>query len=128
MLAVPALAKGVFYDADCLSAAWDLVKGWSWEERLELYHAVHRQALRARMRRIGLAEIARELVTIAIEGLHRQRMLNTSGQDESIYLERLDHQVRLGRCPADTIIEKWLGEWGQDIGRLIAGSSYRIAA
>jgi glutamate--cysteine ligase len=128
MLAVPALAKGVFYDADCLLAAWDLVKAWSWEERLELYHAVHRQALQARIRRIQLAEIARELVAIAIEGLHRQRALNANGDDESIYLERLEHLVRQGRCPADAIIEKWMGEWDRDISRLIAGSSYRIAA
>jgi glutamate--cysteine ligase len=75
-----------------------------------------------------LNEIARELVAISIEGLHRQRALNAEGQDESIYLERLEYQVARGRCPADVIIEKWNGEWGQDIGRLIAGSSYRIAA
>jgi glutamate--cysteine ligase len=89
---------------------------------------VHRQALRARIRRIQLAEIARELVAIAIEGLHRQRALNASGQDESIYLERLEHLVKRGRCPADAIGEKWVGEWDRDISRLIAGSSYRIAA
>ena len=128
MLAVPALAKGVFYEADCLQAAWDLVKAWSWEERLELYHAVHRQALQARIRRIQLAEIARELVAIAIEGLHRQRALNAAGQDESIYLEQLEHLVRRGRCPADAIIEKWIGEYDRDVSRLIAGSAYRIAA
>lgn len=128
MLAVPALAKGVFYDADCLLATWDLVKGWSWEERLDLYHAVHRQALQARIRRIQLAEIARELVAIALAGLHRQRALNADGEDEAIYLERIEHLVKRGRCPADAIIEKWIGEWDRDISRLIAGSSYRIAA
>ena len=94
MLAVPALAKGIFYEADCLQAAWDLVKAWSWDERLELYHAVHRQALQARIRRVQLAEVARELVAIAVEGLHRQRSLNSAGQDESIYLEQIEHQVR----------------------------------
>jgi glutamate--cysteine ligase len=128
MLAVPALAKGVFYEADCLQAAWDLVKAWSWEERVALYHAVHRQALQARIRRVEAAELARELVAIAVEGLHRQRALNAAGQDESIYLEQLDHQVKRGRCPADAIIEKWSGEYERDISRLIAGSAYRIAA
>jgi glutamate--cysteine ligase len=128
MLAVPALAKGVFYEPDCLLAAWDLVRAWSYEERVALYHAVHRQALQARIRRVRAAEIARELVSIALEGLRRQRALNGRGEDESIYLERLEHLVKRGRCPADAVIEKWLGEWGQDIARLIAGSSYRIAA
>ena len=128
MLAVPALAKGVFYEADCLLATWDLVKAWSWEERLELYHAVHRRALQARVRRVSLVEIARELVAIAAEGLRRQQALNADGQDESIYLERLEHLVKRGRCPADAIVEKWIGEWDRDISRLIVGSSYRIAA
>lgn len=128
MLAVPALAKGVFYAADCLQAAWDLVKAWSWEERVALYHAVHREALQARIRKLQVAELARELVAIAVEGLHRQRALNAAGQDESIYLEQLEHQVRRGRCPADTVIEKWTGEYDRDISRLIAGSAYRIAA
>jgi glutamate--cysteine ligase len=127
MLAVPALAKGLLYEPDCLLATWDLVKGWSWEERVALYNAAHRQALQARIRRLTLAEIARELVAIAIEGLHRQRALS-GGQDETIYLERLEHLVRRGRCPADTIIERWIGEWNRDVSRLIEGSSYRIAA
>ena len=67
-------------------------------------------------------------MVIAIEGLHRQAVRNTAGHDESIYLERLEHLVKRGRCPADAIIEKWVGEWDRDISRLIAGSSYRIAA
>ena len=33
-----------------------------------------------------------------------------------------------GRCPADAIIEQWIGEWNGDVARLIEGSSYRIAA
>lgn len=128
MLAVPALAKGVFYEPDCLQAAWDLVKAWSGEERRELYHAVHREALQARIRRLQVADLARELVAIGIEGLHRQAALNTAGQDESIYLEQLAQQVKRGQCPADSVIEKWLGEYDRDVSRLIAGSAYRIAA
>ena len=128
MLAVPALAKGILYEADCLQASWDLIKAWSFEERVELWHAVHRQGLQARVRRIQLAEIARELVAIAIEGLRRQHQLDAAGRDESIYLERLEHEVRRGRCPADAIIEQWLGAWKGDVQRLIEGSSYRIAA
>ena len=128
MLAVPALTKGLLYDPDCLQAAWDLVKAWSWEERVTLWHDAHRQALQARVRKIRLAEIARELVAIAVEGLHRQRQLDAAGRDESIYLERLEHEVARGRCPADAIIERWVGDWHGDVHRLIEGSSYRIAA
>jgi glutamate--cysteine ligase len=128
MLAVPALVKGIFYEQDCLLAAWDLVKRWSWEQRLELYHAAHRVALRARAGRATLAELAAELLEIATAGLERQRVLNGQGDDESLYLERLEDLVKRARCPADGIVEKWGGEWNQQIARLIEGSSYRIAA
>ena len=52
----------------------------------------------------------------------------TAGYDESIYLEQLEHQVKRGRCPADTIIDNWLGAYDRDIARLIDGSAYRNAA
>ncbi len=128
MLAVPALAKGIFYDDDCLLATWDLVKAWSWDERLALYHAAHREALRARVRGIALAELARELLDIAEVGLERQRVLNAQGDDESLYLERLEDLVKRGTCPAEIVVQKWTGEWDRDVARLVAGSSYRIAA
>ncbi|HZD42337.1 MAG TPA: glutamate-cysteine ligase family protein, partial [Terriglobales bacterium] len=41
MTAPSALIKGVFYDSDCLAAAWDLVKGWSWDERMTTYLDSH---------------------------------------------------------------------------------------
>ena len=128
MLAVPALIKGIFYEDDCLTAAWDLVKRWTWEERLELYDAVHRQALRARIRGTDLKGLARELVDIAEAGLERQGQRDARGQSEALYLERLRDLVRQGRCPAELLIEKWDGIWHHQVERLVEGSSYRIAA
>ncbi len=128
MLAVPALTKGLLYEEDCRLAAWDLVKRWTWEERVEAYHAAHRQGLRARVRGIALTELARELVTIGTEGLRRQRAVNARSEDESVYLEQLDHLVKRGECPADRVIAKWTGEWNRDPTRLIEGASYRVAA
>ena len=128
MLAVPALVKGIFYEEDCLLAAWDLVKRWSYEERLELQAEVHRAALKARIRRVPLRDLARELLEIATTGLERQRVLDARGEDESLYLERLEEQVERGLCPADIIVQKWRGEWDQKVARMVEGSSYRIAA
>ena len=128
MLALPALVKGIFYEPDCLLAAWDLVKRWTYEERLELWNVAHRAALQGRVRRIAIGELAEELLSIATAGLERQRDLNAQGEDESVYLERLEDLVKRRRCPADRVIEKWIGEWKQEVGRLVEGSSYRIAA
>ncbi len=43
MPALSALIKGAFYDNDCLQAAWDLVKGWNWDERMQVYLDSHRE-------------------------------------------------------------------------------------
>ena len=128
MLAAPAIIKGIFYTDDCLWAAWDIVKRWKWEERLALYHAVHREALRARVRGIEVRELARELVDISETGLQQQAQRNAAGDSEALYLEQLRDQVRRGRCPADSVIDKWNGKWDRDVTRLVAGSAYRLAA
>src|SRR6185312_9494287 len=107
MLALPAIVKGVFYDADCLLGAWDLVKSWSWSERLEIYVASHKEALRARIRGITLLDLARELSAIARVGLERQNVRNSRGENEAIYLDSLDRQLALGRSPARQIAELW---------------------
>jgi glutamate--cysteine ligase len=127
MLALPALVKGVFYTEDCLLAAWDLVKRWSWDERVSLWREVHREALLARLRGVRILELARELYAIAEEGLRRQGALDRSGRDERVYLERMGEQLDLGRSPARVIAEKWKGRWESDrrIARLIEFAEYR---
>jgi glutamate--cysteine ligase len=126
MPALPALIKGALYDADCLQASWDLVKGWSWDERMELYHDSHRHALAARIRRYSLLDLARELMQIAWTGLKRQAALNENGDDETIYLKPLRDLISQGKCPADLLLEKWEGELQHDIKKLIAYSAYKL--
>ena len=125
MLALPALLKGTLYNDDCLDAAWDLVKGWSYRERLAIADAAHKKGLDARVGRIKLQELGYELMQIAATGLERQRALNKSGQDESIYLLRLMDLVRAGYNQASLLISRWKGEWNYDLGRLVKGCAYQ---
>ena len=126
MPALSAIVKGAFYESDCLDAAWDLVKDWTWDERMQVYVDSHRDALAARIRRYSLLDLSKELLQIALEGLRRQKMFNALGEDETIYLEPLDKLLALGKCPADLLIEKWQGELDQDIRKLIAYSAYQL--
>ncbi len=128
MLAVPALAKGIFYEEDCLLAAWDLVKAWSFVELNELYRSAHRRGLQTKAGRTSFRDLAMELLTIARTGLERHAVVNVSGDDESVYLERLTELNSRGMCPADLVIQRWKGEWNQSLARLVDGSSYRAAA
>lgn len=126
MLSVPALMKGIFYDSECLDAAWRLVADWTWEERQEISRAVPREALTARVRGIALRDLGIEILEIARRGLARAGRLDAAGRDESIYLEPLWQLTSAGRCPADEIIENWNGAWKRDVGRLIAGTAYQV--
>ena len=126
MPALSAIVKGAFYESDCLDAAWDLVKDWTWDERMQVYLDSHRDALAARIRRYSLLDLSKELLQIALEGLRRQKMFNALGEDETIYLEPLDKLLALGKCPADLVIDKWQGELHQDIRKLIAYSAYQL--
>ncbi|HKN13299.1 MAG TPA: glutamate-cysteine ligase family protein [Candidatus Binatus sp.] len=124
MLALPALLKGMLYDDDCLAAAWDLIKGWSYRERIEIADAAHKNGLDARAGRFKLQALGYELMQIAARGLERQRALNNLGQDESIYLLRLMDLVRGGHSQASLVISRWKGEWNYDVGRLVKGCAY----
>jgi len=126
MPALSALIKGAFYNSDCLQAAWDLVKGWSWDERMQGYLDSHKDALSTRVRRYSLLDLARELLEIAWEGLRRQHQVNDSGDDETIYLKPLKNLLDQGKCPADILLEKWEGELHHDIRRLIAYTAYTL--
>jgi glutamate--cysteine ligase len=126
MTALPALIKGAFYDSDCLQAAWDLVKGWSWDERMQVYLDSHRDALAARIRRYSLLDLAKELLQIAWEGLTRQKALNKNGEDETRYLSELKTLLLNGKCPADLLVEKWEGELERDIQKLISYTAYKL--
>ncbi len=128
MLALPALLKGILYNDDCLAGAWDLVKRWSFKERLELNHASHRAGLEARAGKTTLKDLSSELLNIASTGLQRQKALNEHGEDETIYLWRLMDQVRNGYSQASLTINNWKGRWNYDVKRLVAGTSYEAEA
>jgi glutamate--cysteine ligase len=117
--------KGLFYEEDCLEAAWDVVKSWTFDECIELSADATRRALGARMRRLGLREIAAEIGKIAAEGLRRQGVKDERGRDESVYLEPCLEMIAAGVTPADLVARSWSGEWNQRAAALVAGSRLR---
>jgi glutamate--cysteine ligase len=124
MLALPALLKGVLYNDDCLQGAWDLVKRWTFQERLAFADSAQKTALAARAGKISFRELGTELLHIAVSGLERARQLNSRGDDESIYLLRLTDMVRQGVTHGSLAIERWKGSWNYDVKRLVQECSY----
>jgi len=117
--ALPAFWVGLLYDQTALDAAWDLVKGWSIDEREDLRNAVPKLALDAPLPGGGtLRDIAGEVLDISRSGLSARGRLNSSGDNESGYLEPLDEIVRSGKVSAQRLLDKFHGEWGGDIARV----------
>jgi glutamate--cysteine ligase len=125
VLAVSALVKGIFYEADCLDAAEDMVKRWTFDECAALYREVTRGGMRPRMRGVPVLDLARELHTIADEGLRRQADLDGEGRDERTYLEPIREYLSAGRSPADLTLEYWSRAPGQ-IERLLRDNVFPV--
>ena len=117
--ALPALWVGLLYDDGALDAAWDLVKNWSMADREALRSAVPRLALDAPLPGGGkLKDIAGEVLDIAAAGLSARARLNSSGDNETGFLEPLREIVRTGKVPAQVLLDHYEGEWQGNVCRI----------
>jgi len=122
--ALPALWKGLLYDADAGRAAWELVSGWTLEERNAALVSVAREGLQAAVRGRPVLDLARELVDISADGLRRIASEGPDEPDERSFLDPLRAQIELGKSPARVILELWRGEWAGSVERLIEYARY----
>ena len=117
--ALPAFWVGLLYDQGALDAAWDLVKDWGMETREALRASVPRLALDAPLPGGGtLRDVAAEVLAISRAGLAARARLNSSGDNETGFLEPLDEIVESGKVPAQRLLDLYHGEWGGDITRV----------
>ncbi|MDM7927142.1 glutamate--cysteine ligase [Blastomonas fulva] len=117
--ALPALWVGLLYDQGALDAAWDVVKNWTIEERQTLRDSVPKMGLAAPIAGGGkLLDIAAEVLDIATSGLAARARTNSSGDNETGFLEPLRDTVARGRTPAEDLLAKYHGEWGGDLSRI----------
>lgn len=117
VLTVPALWTGILYDEEARRAAWELVRDWSFPERLELHRDICRQGLKARVRGRAVLGMAGELVRIAGEGLRRRK-------EDPSFLEPLEALILDKRqSPAEILLQKWEA-WNHDVRRLMRYCSY----
>lgn len=117
--ALPAFWVGLLYDQTALDAAWDLVKHWTMEEREALRNAVPKDGLATPLPGGGtLRDLGVEVLKIARAGLSARARLNTSGDNETGFLETLDEIVSTGKSPAQRLLDRYHGEWDGDIKRV----------
>ena len=124
--ALPALWVGLLYDSCALDAAWDLCKRMSREDRHALRHGVPLHALALPYAHGTVRDLAKDMLTIAREGLRRRARFNSDGQDESCYLDVLDAIVATGVTPAEEKIQRYFSRWGQTIEPIFSDYLLRV--
>jgi len=113
--ALPALWKGLLYDAEAESAVWQIVKTWSHSDVLAMREAVVSQGLHASMAGEPLQHWSSILLGLAEDSLHRQQQYNAAGEDESIYLAPLWQITHNNASLARQWLESYHHAWGERV-------------
>jgi glutamate--cysteine ligase len=124
ILALPALWVGLLYDKIALDQAAALVSGWTEDERQDLRVSVPRLGLKAPFRGGTVLDLAREMVTLASEGLKRRACHDDDGEDERKLLAPLIEIVETERSPADRLLAAYRGPWHGDIDEVFATAAF----
>src|SRR5450432_1964391 len=110
-----ALWVGLLYDDDALSACWDMVKGWSAEQRQKLRDDVTTRGFRAEVGNRNVFTLAQETLRLAARGLARRKCLDRNGRDETRYLRPLEESIARGITPAEELLEKYFNDWNESV-------------
>ncbi len=124
LCALPALWAGLLYDDGALQAAWDLVKNWSMQERLQLRIDAPKLGLKAKVRNRTLQDIASETLDIASAGLSARNRLGASGENESGFLEPLFATAQSGMTPAENKLALYHGKWHGSVDPVFTEAAY----
>jgi len=124
LCALPAFWVGLLYDDQALDASWDLVKGWTAEQREALFRAVPKQALKAEIAGRGAQEIALDVLDIARAGLSRRAVLDSVGNDETGFLMPLQEIAVSGITQAEEMLDAYRNQWDGDITKIFVDYSY----
>jgi glutamate--cysteine ligase len=118
ILAFSAFFTGLLYDTSALDAAWDLVKGWTEEQRQTLRDEVPAQGLDAVIAGRKLVDVGRDVLGIARSGLARRGFADAAGRDETFLLDILDDRIARGRAPAQDLLDLYNNAWNRNITRV----------
>jgi glutamate--cysteine ligase len=122
--ALPAYWAGILYDDDSLDAAWDIVKDWSAAERQKLRDDVPKLGFAARIAGQSVLHVAKTTMALANKGLGRRKRLDARGQDESRYLRPIEDYIARGITPAEELLEKFYGPWGNSVDPVFREYAY----
>lgn len=113
--ALSAFWTGLLYDGSSLDAAYDIIKGWTAEEREDLRDGVPRFGLETGMRKYQVRDVAKEVLEISDHGLKARGFKNDEGDDERLFLEPLHELIDDKWAMSDRLIDLFKTDWDEDI-------------
>ncbi|GIL41042.1 glutamate--cysteine ligase [Roseiterribacter gracilis] len=124
LCALPAFWVGLLYDDQALEGAWQLVKGWTAEDRAALKRDVAKNGLRGSVAGKTVQNVASQVLALAQGGLQRRQRRNKNGIDESGFLEPLIEIAITGKTPSDTLLERYATRWDNRVEPVFAEMAY----
>ncbi len=122
--ALPAYWVGLLYDDAALDAAWEMVKGWSAQDRQAFRDQVPRLGFKANVHGRSALDLAKATLALAEAGLRRRRRLDSNGHDETRYLRPLQEFVARAITPAEELLEKFHGPWKGSVDPVFSDLAY----
>ena len=122
--ALPAIWKGILYDAEALGEAWELVGALSFEDRVRGQESVARNGLAGELGGRPVKDLAGRLLEISSAGLDRIADRRGIEGGEQNFLAPLRRILDSGKSPGEVILERWRNEWGGSVERLISYARY----
>jgi glutamate--cysteine ligase len=116
--ALPAFWGALLYDDAARAAAWELVKGWTREDREALRLDAARLGLKAQVAGRPLKDVAKDVLAIADQALARR------GQDEAGFLNPLHAIADSGLTNADRLLQRFHGPWAGDVRKVYEEEAY----
>jgi len=124
LLALPAFWVGLLYDDTALDIAWDVVKGFSPDERNQMRADVSRLGLATSTPMGSMQQLALHILAVASDGLRRRCVCNAQGEDERRFLAPLWEIAHSGITPAERKLALFHQQWQQQIDPLFTRFAY----
>jgi len=122
-IALPAFWKGLLYDETALAGAEQRLGHWTHVGVDALQLDAANRGLGARAPDGPVAAVARDLVSLARDGLRRIGDKDAAGQDESSFVDPLLERIERGASPARELLGRWEA-WAGRRDRLVEYARY----
>jgi len=124
LCALPAIWVGMFYDKNALNEIEVLANSISRESFTEMYIGGPKEGLNLEINGKKLNHYAKDIISIAKNGLKNRAIKDSTGNDESGYLNQLEEIVFSGKNQAKRMLDIWNEDKKNALTKLYETYSY----